>query len=247
MHSNPQTNASGDALYRQTTQAPGALQHSTIELLMALGLLFVFTPFVEDLSQGDMLEAMLLTLVMVLAVFVVRGGRTTWVIALLLLAPALTGKWLNHFRPDLLHPAIFLVASVIFFAFVMARLLLFIVRAPRVDTNVLCAGVSGFLILGLLWTSLYLTVARLNPNAFTLPSGPGLPNTLDGFSAFYFSFITLCTVGYGDIAPVSNVARMLAMTESITGLFYMAVLISRLVSMYSNHPQAASAEVTGKS
>jgi hypothetical protein len=57
---------------------------------------------------------------------------------------------------------------------------------------------------------------------------------LDGFSAFYFSFVTLCTVGYGDIVPVSKVARMLAVTEAITGLFYIAVLVSRLVGMYTN-------------
>jgi uncharacterized membrane protein len=56
---------------------------------------------------------------------------------------------------------------------------------------------------------------------------------MDGFNAFYFSFITLCTVGYGDVTPVSKGARMLAVVEAITGLFYVAVLISRLVAVYS--------------
>ena len=106
-------------------------------------------------------------------------------------------------------------------------------QAPRVDTNVLCAGVAGFLLLGLLWTPAYMLVARLNPAAFNLPSGSGTGATLNNFDAFYFSFITLCTIGYGDVTPASNAARMLAMTEGITGLFYMAVLISRLVSVYS--------------
>jgi voltage-gated potassium channel len=76
-----------------------------------------------------------------------------------------------------------------------------------------------------------------------LPAGPDAPATLDGFSALYFSVITLCTVGYGDITPVSRVARMLAMTEAITGLFYMAVLISRLVSVYSSTPVRTTPEV----
>ena len=58
-------------------------------------------------------------------------------------------------------------------------------------------------------------------------------NTLGGFNAFYFSFMTLCTVGYGDITPVSRPARMLAVTEAVVGLFYVAVLISRLVAVYS--------------
>jgi voltage-gated potassium channel len=210
------------------------LRYSALELLLALGLLFVSAPFVEDLPRGDLIEGVLLTLVMVSAVLAVGGRRKVLIVALVLLVPALAGKWLNHLRPDLLHPTIFLAASVVFFAFVIAHLLAFVVRAPRVDANVLCAGVAGYLLLGLLWVPAYAAVARLNPHAFSLPAAPGAPAALDGFSAFYFSFITLCTVGYGDIAPVSKVARMLAVMEAITGLFYMAVLISRLVSLHSS-------------
>ena len=217
----------------------GATRYSAIKLLVALGLLFVSAPFVQDLPQGDLVESALLTLVMVSAVLAVGGRRKALIIALVLLTPALAGKWINHFRPDLLHPAIFLASAVAFFAFVVSRLLAFVVRAPRVDANVLCAGVAGFLMVALLWVPAYAAVARLNPHAFTLPAAPDAPATLDGFSALYFSVITLCTVGYGDIAPVSKVARMLAMMEAVTGLFYMAVLISRLVSLHSSSQPAA--------
>jgi hypothetical protein len=62
---------------------------------------------------------------------------------------------------------------------------------------------------------------------------------MKGFTAVYFSFITLSTVGYGDIAPVSGVLRMLTMIEAITGTFYMAVLIARLVAVYSTSTFAA--------
>jgi voltage-gated potassium channel Kch len=53
------------------------------------------------------------------------------------------------------------------------------------------------------------------------------------FNAFYFSFITLTTVGYGDITPVSPIARMLAVMEAMTGTLFLGVLIARLVSLYS--------------
>ena len=56
---------------------------------------------------------------------------------------------------------------------------------------------------------------------------------MSGFTGFYFSFVTLSTVGYGDITPVSRIARMLAAMEAMTGLLYVAVLIARLVSLYS--------------
>lgn len=206
-----------------------------MELLVALGLLFVTAPFVEDLPHGNLVEAILMTLVMMSAVLAVGGRRASLVIALILLVPALVGKWIAHLHPGLLHPAFYLGAFIIFSGFVVARLLGFIVHAPQVDAKVLCAGVAGFLMLGLAWVPAYLAAARSTPGAFTLPAADGgAPAVLDGFNAFYFSFVTLCTVGYGDIAPVSKVARMLAVTEAITGLFYLAVLISRLVGMYSN-------------
>jgi len=204
--------------------------------------LLVFTPFIEDLPQGDLIEAALLTLVMVSSVLAIGGRPRTLLVALILLVPALVGKWVNHLRPDVLHPAIFLIGAIIFFSFVVMHLLQFIVRAPRVDAEVLCGGIAGFLMLGILWIPVYVLVARLNPAAFTVPAG----TTLDGFNAFYFSFVTLCTVGYGDVTPVSRVARTLAVIEAITGLFYMAVLISRLVSMYSSVKPAEEKDNAGE-
>jgi voltage-gated potassium channel Kch len=57
---------------------------------------------------------------------------------------------------------------------------------------------------------------------------------MDGFTAYYFSFVTLTTVGYGDITPLTNGARALAAMEAMTGTLYVAVLISRLVALYSS-------------
>jgi hypothetical protein len=118
-------------------------------------------------------------------------------------------------------------------AFIITHLILFILRAPQVDANVLCAGLSGYLLLGLLWVPAYIMVAQLNPRAFNFSSGVGAAATMNGFNAFYFSFITLCTVGYGDVTPVSKGAPMLALIEAIAGLFYVVVFISRLVAVYS--------------
>jgi hypothetical protein len=214
------------------TSGPGIPRYSAVKLLVALGCLFVVTPFIEELPRGDLIEAVLVTLVMIFSVHAVSREPRTLILAIILGAPAVAGKWINRMWPDLLPPAWFLVPAFIFFIFVVAHLVSFIVRSPRVDTDVICAGVAGFIMLGLVWAPLYLLAAQLNPEAFVLSSG----GKLDGFSAFYLSFITLCTVGYGDVTPVSKVARMLAVIEAITGIFYMAVLISRLVSIYSSAP-----------
>jgi hypothetical protein len=134
----------------------------------------------------------------------------------------------------LIPTEVFLVTGLLFIIYVVAHLLGFILRAPRVNSEVLCAGISTYLLLGLSWSFAYLLVAQLAPAAFFLNNGTTTGHSLQGADAFYFSLVTLSTVGYGDIIPVSNVARMLAAMEAITGSLFVAVLIARLVALYSS-------------
>jgi hypothetical protein len=176
---------------------------------------------------------LLVARVLLSAVLAVADRKGVFFIALVLAIPAIVGRWISHFRPDLVPPPVFLVAGLALIAFVVANLLLFVLRAPSVNTEVLCASISAYLMLGLLWTVAYWLVAQVTPNAFAFNTNTGTKETMVGFNAFYFSFITLSTVGYGDIAPVSRIARWLAATEAMTGLLYVTVLIARLVSLYS--------------
>src|SRR5881409_1469731 len=185
---------------------------SAVELLVALALLFFFFPFVEEVRGGDIIVSILLSLVLLSAVLAVADRKSVFFIALLLAVPAIAGRWINHFRPDLIPPPVFLVAGLALIAFVVANLLRFILRAPSVNTEVLCASISAYLMLGLLWTVAYWLVAQVTPNAFAFNTATGTKETMAGFNAFYFSFITLSTVGYGDITPLSRIARWLAAT-----------------------------------
>src|SRR5207253_10002717 len=84
-------------------------------------------------------------------------------------------------------------------AFGVVNLLRFVLRASSVDGEVLCASISAYLMLGLIWTMAYWLVEQLTPGAFAFNTTTGTKETMEGFNAFYFSFITLSTVGYGDI------------------------------------------------
>jgi hypothetical protein len=206
---------------------------STVQLLIALGLLFFSFPFVEEVKGGDIIVSVLLSLVLISAVLAVASRCRTLVVAVLLMVPAIAGRWINHFRPDLVPPPIFLVAGLLLVAFVVVNLLGFVLRAPSVNAEVLCASISAYLMLGLIWTMAYWLVDQLTPGgAFSFNTNAGR-QSMNGFNAFYFSFITLSTVGYGDITPLSRIARWLAALEAMTGLLYVAVLIARLVSLYS--------------
>jgi len=212
----------------------GMHRFSTVELLIALALLFLSFPFVEELKGGDIIVSSLLSLVLIAAVLAVSNRRSTLVVAVLLATPAIIGRWIDHFRPHLVPPAVFLIAGLVLVTFVVINLLRFVLRAPSVSTEVLCASISAYLMLGLAWTMAYWLVDQLTPGgAFSFNTNAG-PRSMNGFTGFYFSFITLSTVGYGDITPVSRIARWLAAMEAMTGLLYVAVLIARLVALYSS-------------
>jgi hypothetical protein len=217
----------------KSLKIPRFRRFSTVQLLVALALFFIWAPFVEEIEGGELIVSALFSVVLLAGVVAVADSKRVLVIAIVLAIPAIAGRWTNHFYPALIPPAVFLVAGLILIAFVVGNLLRFVLRAPSVNTEVLCASISAYLMLGLMWTMAYWLVDQLTPGgAFSFNTHAG-PRSINGFNGFYFSFITLSTVGFGDITPVSRMARWLAAMEAMTGLLYVAVLIARLVSMYS--------------
>ncbi len=222
------------------------LRFSAVELLIALVLLIISAPFIESLTYGGAVEAILMTVVMFFAVLAVGGNRRTLLWAILLVIPAVSGRWLNSMNPELLATEFHRIAELVFLGFIVGHLLRFVMRAPHVNAEVLCGGLAGYLMLGLIWMVAYMLVEKAYPGAFIYTAGAPGQRSMDSFTSFYFSFATITTIGYGEIIPVANVARMLAVMEGVTGMFYVAVVISRLVALYSSrppqpHPPAPSA------
>ena len=201
--------------------------------LAMLVLFIVIFPFIEQLQYGILILSVLLSLVLLTALLAIGGRRSTLIWGVILVSLVLISKWMNYFLPDLMPPEIFLALAILFSGFFVLNLLGFILRASRVTLDILCAAIADYLMLGLLWSFAYQFVALAVPNAFVLTVKSATGPLLTGFEAFYFSFATLMTVGYGDIIPASNVSRMLAVTESVAGVFYVTILVARLVAIYS--------------
>ncbi|HVM46728.1 MAG TPA: ion channel [Candidatus Acidoferrum sp.] len=203
---------------------------SAVGFLAALVLWLVATPFVQGFKEGQLCQAVLFTLVMCTGL-IATGSCRRLVFAVVGLA--LAAIWLNQLWPQRCPTLTFILPAMAFLVVIIATLLGFILRAERVDADVLCAGISVYLILGLLWGQAYTLVAQVNPDAFSFSTRTGTAAVMSGFTAIYFSFTTLMTVGYGDITPVADVARMLAILEAMTGTLFVVIMIARLVSHYS--------------
>lgn len=147
-----------------------------------------------------------------------RGLAVVWL-------GAITAQHLFHIQKmDLLMLAL----TFVFFYGTFQSLIRQILFSGKIDTNKLIGSLALFLLLGLMWAVAYLLLLELDPQAF---HGLQAIPWADNFSnSAYFSFVTLTTLGYGDISPVTPIAKTLVYLESVVGVFYMAVVVSSLVS-----------------
>ena len=134
-------------------------------------------------------------------------------------------RWLGWW-----YPAISRFREPTTLAAILLLILLLLVRVFRkgpVSGSRLQGAVAVYLLLGLGWAHAYVIFSRDHPHSFVTTEST--PPTVAGWT--YFSFITLTTVGYGDIIPKAPVARMLAVGEALTGQLYLAVMLARLVAL----------------
>ena len=152
---------------------------------------------------------------------------------------ALVGAWTS----ELMHTTSWSVAGdmcmALFFGFTACMVLRDIWKAERVTGDTVIGSICAYMLIGATWAFLYSLVEWLVPGSFSCtaanPATPGVATHHDYPSLMYFSFVTLASLGYGDVIPIKGAARMLATAEAIVGQFYVAVLVARLVSLQIAH------------
>ena len=102
-----------------------------------------------------------------------------------------------------------------------------------VDSNKIIGSLSLYLLIGLIWTSLYMILLLFEPTSF---NGIEIESWRTLFSRVaYYSFVTLTTLGYGDISPANHIAEFLVYMEAIAGVFYMAIFVSSLINLHGTN------------
>jgi hypothetical protein len=155
------------------------------------------------------------------------GRRLVFPVGILVGIVALVVRWLNWLEPTAKLALVsdwWTLAAIIVIAMV---LLAQVFRAGQVTPARLQGAIAVYLLFGLAWAHAYHIVSILHPGSFNVSDG-ALETVADWI---YFSYVTLTTVGYGDITPMLPIARNLAVVEALTGQIYLAVLVARLVAM----------------
>ncbi len=208
-----------------------SLQRPFLPLLVSLAAIFFVVPILGGEARPHPIVNVLFSLVLVAGVGAATQSRVHLRIALVLGVLALVGRWLIYASPDAL--AVMLVSNLAlaaFFGFTAVTVFSTVARQRVVSADTITGGICVYLLLAALWALMFQLVELFEPGSFRLPSGETSPSLRE---LLYFSVVTMTTLGYGDITPVSSAARALASSLAVFGQLFVAIFIARLVGLYT--------------
>jgi hypothetical protein len=209
----------------------------TVLLVILVLVIFIVFPLFESLEVARIGSDIAFTALLVSGATAVTKNRwAAWGVAAFAIANlGLQAVWRSTHSHALLPFVV--IGLLIYFVTLAVLVFIQVFRGPTVSRHHIEGAIAGFLLLGLAWAFAYRLAQLADPTAISFPSSAaagahGVPVTAD---LVYFSFVTLTTVGYGDVTPVTPLARTLAMSEALTGQLFPAVLLARLVSLEIYH------------
>ncbi len=208
-------------------------------LLVALLIFLVAVPLVDDFVTGSppAVRAFLFSAILIIGVGSLKGAGRSFAAGVIFVASGVVFSILAALLDSTLFQYCFLFALMGFLLVGIAHTIKQVALGSEVSLNRLVGAICVYLLLGVIWGLAYSILELAVPGSFA------------GFDAWrdrsldsewlYFSFVTMTTLGYGDLLPISATARALAYLQAVFGQFYIAVLVAGLVSAYISHRQHA--------
>lgn len=193
-------------------------------LLASLLTTFIVQPLFVDVIWGQALLVSAYVTILTGGIFATDPSRRLSIICLVLAACVFGLSWYAlYFRGEVSSAALFIV-TLFFGVLAVARTLTVLVSSPDVNQDALAGAVFGYFLLVVVWALLFRAIEFASPGAFNLGSNQ------DTFTELlYFSLVSVTTLGYGDVTPITPFARISAGLEAATGTLYVAILIARIV------------------
>jgi hypothetical protein len=212
---------------------PGFSLFSIVAQSRAFVLLFAL--FLNILVSGfdwqwDLLPFLLRTFIVLAAIYMTADNKQHLIIGLFLGVPSLLLLFLT--RGDQFEVLDWITYAVVLclYLFIIRLMLGQIFNARTITIDTIGMALCTYIMIGSTWVLFYTPVLAFDAAAFSQPIGIAEGDAMHTLT--YYSFVTLTTLGYGDISPVSKIARSLSIMEALTGTLFLAVLISRLVGSY---------------
>ena len=223
-----------DAIKKKVPVRVGRLfWKSDWHLSLLLGLLLVLIFIIYPLASARLLLSFALKtifmLILMSGVAVVAGSRVWRMLASLFAVGTAVVEWMKVYNQSEGLADLALVLWIVFLVMLTSVILMRVFAGGRINFHHIQGAVAAYLLIGWTWSLGYRLLFSVDPRAFSMVRPTDESAMIS--KLVYFSFVTLTTVGYGDVTPVHSAARSLCMLEALCGQLFPAVLIARLVSM----------------
>ncbi len=216
--------------------------YSHLILLTFLLLMLVLFPFFSEWSFSTELFKVLFTAILISSAYTLSHQRINLIVTGILGVLAIVSSWADEIfgvSRGLLY--FNFSVTIAFFIYVIAIHINQLISQRKIGPNLLYAALCGYILIGILWGCIYSLFALVLPDAFYMAHVAVQTKSYADVAKMpefiYYSFITLTTLGYGDIVPVLPAAQSFATLEAISGQFYLTVLVARLVALYVSQRQ----------
>jgi Ion channel len=214
-------------IYNSLTQA--CFKDRFLLLLISILCLLIFTPVFQGFVGISILMDAFITAILISGTYAASKKIYITITAASLALPMLVSIWISHFVD---MPSLAFVGNCIgiaFIAFLVIIILSFIFSEHKVTINVIYGSIVVYLLIAIMWAFVYSVLESIHPGSFVIGN-----SQIDvGRRLYiYYSFVTITTLGYGDITPTTDLANSFSFLEAVTGQLYIAILIARLVGIH---------------
>jgi hypothetical protein len=203
-------------------------KHRIVLLLATILSMIIGSPFLDDIFHYRVIPDIFLTIVFVSGIYAISREKIHIFIALALAIPMFVGIWSAHLYQSPKPLVVGQLFGALFIGLVIRLLIKFIFNEKEITKEVIYAAVVVYLLLAMMWAFAYFILEFVYPGSLSIPNGL----SRDTFQYIYFSFVTITTLGYGDIAPLTQKASSLVILEAVTGQIYLVVVVAWLVGMH---------------
>ena len=212
--------------------APQKISDSQERLLILIGLimgLLILVPILKRFIAVRIVLDLFLTAIAIAMVYTISSKKRHVIVGLFLAIVLLASVWFQYFHQDKTVAAIGMIAGVFFIGVIIKSLLGFMFKSEEVTREVIYAAILLYLLAALMWAFGYMFLELLDPASFNIPHITGRGDLL----VFqYYSFVTISTLGYGDITPGTEVAKTFSALEAVVGQLYLVIVVAWLVGMH---------------
>ena len=188
-------------------------------------LVILVAPFIRHSGlTGHLITTLITAMIPLSSFYALTADRNRAIIILIIATPFVILDGMSMFFPNRYLVVAAISFGTILYFYIIVLLVINLLSYRVVTADLIYCAISTYFLIGVMWAGIYIVLEGISPGSFS-----GISETAD---LLYFSFVTLTTVGFGDITPQSIIGKRLAVFEAAMGGIYLAVIIAMIVGRY---------------